>query len=410
MLTAYTARMAELLDPCCDALLVGDSLAQTIYGLPSTVPVTLDTMIAHGAAVARGARTALVVVDMPFGSYEASPEQAFASASRVLKETGAAAIKLEGGEAMAATVAFLSARGIPVMGHGPDAAGGEHPGRLRRARRGHAEQAKIAADAEAIAAAGAFAVVVEGVVEPLAASIAASLSCPVIGIGASASCDGQVLVVDDMLGMFERTARFVKRYDTLSERIQAAARTYSEEVKARRFPPRASVRSAQGLSRANAATCPIRHRHQARGHSNGNSACSSGAPAGSSCSSPGNSGEVRQARGACRTSSPRKRTENARRRRSPPTPPDACSVSIWKNTASPGSSSQPRMRQRERSASMSGRSARLPSGNHLAWLSRKVRGISQGPRCEPATNSSVASRATGSTGIHMLQFMRPSTL
>ncbi len=237
MLTAYTARMAELLDPCCDALLVGDSLAQTIYGLPSTVPVTLDTMIAHGAAVVRGARGALVVVDMPFGSYEASPEQAFASASRVLKETGAAAIKLEGGEAMAATVAFLSARGIPVMGHvGLTPQAVNILGGYGARGRGHAEQAKIAADAEAIAAAGAFAVVVEGVVEPLAASIAASLSCPVIGIGASASCDGQVLVVDDMLGMFERTARFVKRYDTLSERIQAAARTYAEEVKARRFP------------------------------------------------------------------------------------------------------------------------------------------------------------------------------
>ena len=220
MLTAYTARMAELLDPCCDALLVGDSLAQTIYGLPSTVPVTLDTMIAHGAAVARRAHRA-GGGGHAFGSYEASPEQAFASASRVLKETGAAAIKLEGGEAMAATVAFLSARGIPVMGHvGLTPQAVNILGGYGARGRGHAEQAKIAADAEAIAAAGAFAVVVEGVVEPLAASIAASLSCPVIGIGASASCDGQVLVVDDMLGMFERTARFVKRYDTLSERIQ----------------------------------------------------------------------------------------------------------------------------------------------------------------------------------------------
>ena len=340
------------------------------------------------------ARTALVVVDMPFGSYEASPEQAFASASRVLKETGAAAIKLEGGEAMAATVAFLSARGIPVMGHvGLTPQAVNILGGYGARGRGHAEQAKIAADAEAIAAAGAFAVVVEGVVEPLAASIAASLS--VIGIGASASCDGQVLVVDDMLGMscdgqvlvvddmlgmFERS--FVKRY---------AVRTHANY----RFqaPEHLTNNEPAAKNRKRAATAPA-----ARG----------GAPAG--LLQPGNSGEVRQARGACRMSSPRKRTENARRRRSPPTPPDACSVSMWKNTASPGSSSQPRMRQRERSASMSGRSARLPSGNHLAWLSRKVRGISQGPRCEPATNSSVASRATGSTGIHMLQFMRPSTL
>ena len=407
MLTAYTARMAELLDPCCDALLVGDSLAQTIYGLPSTVPVTLDTMIAHGAAAAR------------------APRWWWWTCLRQLRSQSRAGLRVglpraEGNRrgrhqagrrrGHGATVAFLSARGIPVMGHvGLTPQAVNILGGYGARGRGHAEQAKIAADAEAIAAAGAFAVVVEGVVEPLAASIAASLSCPVIGIGASASCDGQVLVVD-MLGMFERTARFVKRYDTLSERIQAAARTYSEEVKARRFRAPSICTKRPRPEPGQRRDLPDPPPASGARPQHGNSACSSGAPAGSSCSSPGNSGEVRQARGACRTSSPRKRTENARRRRSPPTPPDACSVSIWKNTASPGSSSQPRMRQRERSASMSGRSARLPSGNHLAWLSRKVRGISQGPRCEPATNSSVASRATGSTGIHMLQFMRPSTL
>ena len=234
MLTAYTARMAELLDPCCDALLVGDSLAQTIYGLPSTVPVTLDTMIAHGAAGARAHRAG--------GGGHALRQ--LRSQSRASLRVGLP--RAEGnrrGRHQAGRRRGHGGHGrLPVGARhprhgtrGPDAAGGEHPGRLRARGRGHAEQAKIAADAEAIAAAGAFAVVVEGVVEPLAASIAASLSCPVIGIGASASCDGQVLVVDDMLGMFERTARFVKRYDTLSERIQAAARTYSE-VKARRFP------------------------------------------------------------------------------------------------------------------------------------------------------------------------------
>jgi 3-methyl-2-oxobutanoate hydroxymethyltransferase len=247
MLTAYTARMAELLDPHCDALLVGDSLAQTIYGLPSTVPVTLDMMIAHGAAVVRGSRRALIVVDMPFGSYEESPEQAFRSAARIMKETGAGAVKLEGGQSMAPTVAYLSARGIPVMGHvGLTPQAVNILGGYGARGRGEAEYARIAADAAAVADAGAFSLVIEGVVEPLAASITEAVACPTIGIGASARCDGQVLVVDDMLGMFERTARFVKRYDDLAGRIQQAAQTYATEVRARTFPESAHLYGVAG--------------------------------------------------------------------------------------------------------------------------------------------------------------------
>lgn len=237
MLTAYTARQAQLLDPHCDILLVGDSLGQVIYGLPSTLAVTLDMMCAHGAAVVRGSFHAVVVIDMPFGSYEGSPGQAFASASRILAETGAAAVKLEGGEAMAETIRFLTARGIPVMAHvgltpqAVNALGGY-------AARGKSqeEHAKIVADGEAVAAAGAFAVVIEGVLEPIAVALTQALDIPTIGIGASAKCDGQVLVTEDMLGMFERTARFVKRYDDLAARISQAAATYAGEVRSRSFP------------------------------------------------------------------------------------------------------------------------------------------------------------------------------
>ncbi|MDR6126313.1 3-methyl-2-oxobutanoate hydroxymethyltransferase [Sphingomonas sp. SORGH_AS802] len=237
MLTAYTVRTAQLLDPHCDMLLVGDSLGQVIYGLPSTVPVTLEMMAAHAAAVVRGSYQSLVVVDMPFGSYEASPEQAFLSAARLMKESGAAAVKLEGGEAMAPTVRFLTERGIPVMGHvglTPQAVNllGGYGARGRSSE----EAAKIVGDAQAVAAAGAFSVVIEGVVEPIAIEITRTIACPTIGIGASAQCDGQVLVAEDMLGLFERTARFVKRYDDLAGRIGAAAETYAGEVRSRAFP------------------------------------------------------------------------------------------------------------------------------------------------------------------------------
>ena len=237
MLTAYTARMAQLLDPHCDMLLVGDSLGQVIYGLPSTIPVSLEMMCAHGAAVVRGSWHSVVVIDMPFGSYEASPEHAFASAARILKETGAAAVKLEGGEAMAATVAFLVARGIPVVGHvGLTPQAVNMLGGYAARGRSEAEEEKIVRDATSVADAGAFALVIEGVVEPIAARITREVACPTIGIGASAHCDGQVLVIDDMLGMFERTARFVKRYDDLAPRITAAAAAYAGEVRSRAFP------------------------------------------------------------------------------------------------------------------------------------------------------------------------------
>jgi 3-methyl-2-oxobutanoate hydroxymethyltransferase len=237
MLTAYTARQAQLLDPHCDILLVGDSLGQVIYGLPSSVPVTLDMMIAHGAAVVRGSYHAVVIVDMPFGSYEASPEQAFANAARVLKETGAAGIKLEGGEAMAETVSFLVKRGIPVIGHvGLTPQAVNVLGGYNARGRSEAEAAKIVSDAVALDAAGAFAVVVEGVVEPIAVDVTRAIGAIAIGIGGSAQCDGQVLVAEDMLGMFERVPRFVKRYADVAGTISEAAAAYAADVRARTFP------------------------------------------------------------------------------------------------------------------------------------------------------------------------------
>ena len=237
MLTAYTARQAQLLDEHCDLLLVGDSLGQVIYGLPSTIPVTLDMMANHAAAVVRGSYHAVVVVDMPFGSYEASKEQAFESASRLLKDSNAAAVKLEGGEAMAETVAFLSQRGIPVMGHvGLTPQAVNALGGYGARGRSDAEAEKIVGDAKALDKAGAFSVVVEGVVEPIAIEVTNAISCPTIGIGASAKCDGQVLVTDDMLGMFERVPRFVKRYENIAETISQTVARYADEVRSRSFP------------------------------------------------------------------------------------------------------------------------------------------------------------------------------
>lgn len=237
MLTAYTARQAQLLDPHCDMLLVGDSLGQVIYGLPSTIPVSLDMMCAHGAAVVRGSYHSVVVVDMPFGSYEASPAQAFESASRVLKETGCAAVKLEGGVAMAETIAFLTQRGIPVCAHvGLTPQAVNALGGYGARGRSQQEHEKIVADGQAVAAAGAFAVVVEGVLEPIAMALTGSLDIPVIGIGASAQCDGQVLVCEDMLGLFERVPRFVKRYADMAGLISEGAASYAAEVRSRAFP------------------------------------------------------------------------------------------------------------------------------------------------------------------------------
>ena len=237
MLTAYTVRMAQILDPHCDILLVGDSLGQVIYGLPSTLAVTLDMMCAHGAAVVRGSYHSVVIVDMPFGSYESSPQQAFASASRVMAETGCAAVKLEGGVAMAETIAFLSARGIPVMGHvGLTPQAVNQLGGYGARGRSQAEYARILDDAKAVSQAGAMGMVLEGVVDTLADTVAATVDVPVIGIGASAKCDGQVLVTEDMLGLFERTPRFVKRYAAMADFVGEAAAAYAADVRARTFP------------------------------------------------------------------------------------------------------------------------------------------------------------------------------
>ncbi|MDD3797931.1 MAG: 3-methyl-2-oxobutanoate hydroxymethyltransferase [Novosphingobium sp.] len=237
MLTAYTARQAQLLDAHCDVLLVGDSLGQVIYGLPSTIPVTLEMMASHAAAVVRGSYHAVVVVDMPFGSYEQSPQQAFESATYLLKNSGAAAVKLEGGAAMAETVAFLNQRGIPVMGHvGLTPQAVNVLGGYMARGRSDAEAQKIVSDAQALDEAGAFAIVVEGVVETIAIEATRAVDCLTIGIGGSAQCDGQVLVTEDMLGMFERVPRFVKRYENIAEVIERAVSRYAEEVRARTFP------------------------------------------------------------------------------------------------------------------------------------------------------------------------------
>lgn len=237
-LTAYTTQMAQRLDPHVDLLLVGDSLGMVVYGFESTLAVTLDMMIAHGAAVVRGAKRACVIVDMPFGSYQESPAQAFRNAARVMAETGASGVKLEGGAEMAETVRFLTQRGVPVCGHvglmpqAVNVAGG-----FKATGRSDEEALGVARDAEAIAEAGAFAVVLEGTVEPVAAAITATLAVPTIGIGASAACDGQILVTDDVLGLFrDFTPRFVKRYAELSDHITKAAEAYAEDVRARRFP------------------------------------------------------------------------------------------------------------------------------------------------------------------------------
>jgi 3-methyl-2-oxobutanoate hydroxymethyltransferase len=237
-LTAYTASVARHLDLEVDLLLVGDSLAMTVYGYDSTLPISLDIMIAHGAAVVRATEHALVTVDLPFGSYQESPEQAFRAAARVLAETGCAAVKVEGGEEMAETVRFLTQRGVPVMGHvgltpqAVNALGGYRS-------RGHAqaERDKIMRDGVAIAEAGAFSLVIEGTAETLARELTQAVAIPTIGIGGSPACDGQILVIDDMLGLFaEFTPKFVKRYRRLGDEIRAAAREYADEVRQGAFP------------------------------------------------------------------------------------------------------------------------------------------------------------------------------
>lgn len=236
-LTAYTAPMAGRLDPHCELLLVGDSLGNVIYGFDSTLPVTLEMMIAHTGAVVRGSRRACVITDMPFGSYEESREQAYRNAARIVAETGAAGVKLEGGVEMAPTIRFLVERGIPVMAHV-----GLRPqmvnimGGFKAQGRERAAWDAIIADARAVEEAGAFSVVLEGVAEPLARHLTEELRIVTIGIGASAACDGQILVTDDMLGMFDWTPKFVKRYGELGQAIDHAVKGYAEDVRARRFP------------------------------------------------------------------------------------------------------------------------------------------------------------------------------
>ncbi|RMF11311.1 MAG: 3-methyl-2-oxobutanoate hydroxymethyltransferase [Alphaproteobacteria bacterium] len=241
-LTAYTAPMAKLLDPHCELLLVGDSLGNVIYGFDSTLPVTLDMMIHHTGAVMRGSERACVITDMPFGSYEESPEVAFRNAARIVAETGAAGVKLEGGVEMAPTIRFLVNRGIPVMGHvGLRPQNVNVMGGFKAQGRKRADWDAIIADARAVEDAGAFAIVLEGVAEPLAAHLTEELKIVTIGIGASASCDGQILVTDDLLGMFEFTPKFVKRYAELGSIIGEAVKAYAEDVRARRFPGEAQT-------------------------------------------------------------------------------------------------------------------------------------------------------------------------
>lgn len=236
-ITSYTALTTRIVDPLVDLILVGDSLAMTVYGMTSTVGVTVDMMIAHGLAVARTARHACVVVDLPFGSYEESPQQAFRTAARVMAETGCGAVKLEGGKEMAETIRFLSRRGVPVMAHigltpqSVNALGGYGV-------RGRGEEAaSMLEDAAAVSDAGAFSIVIEKTAEPVARRITETVSAPTIGIGASAVCDGQILVIDDVIGLFtEFRPKFVRRYAEVAPTIESAIRAYVDDVRARRFP------------------------------------------------------------------------------------------------------------------------------------------------------------------------------
>ena len=242
MLTAYHAHTASIADKHCDVVLVGDSLGMVMHGLETTVPVTLDMMILQGHAVMRGSKRALVVVDMPFGSYEASKEQAFMSAARILKETGCGAIKLEGGKRMADTIRFLVERGVPVMAHvGLTPQSINTIGSFRAQGRDEADWGPIEQDTIAVAQAGAFSVVIEAVAEPLARRLTEAVPIPTIGIGASNACDGQVLVMEDMLGLSPRVPKFVKRYGDLGPGIDKAIADYAAEVRSRAFPGPAHV-------------------------------------------------------------------------------------------------------------------------------------------------------------------------
>ena len=236
-LTSYHAHTARLVDKYCDVILVGDSLGMVMHGFETTVPVTLEMMILQGHAVMRGSKRTLVVIDMPFGSYEASKEQAFLSAARVMKETGCGAIKVEGGRRLAETIAFLTERGVPVMGHvGLTPQSINTIGSFRAQGRDEKDWARIEDDAKAVADAGAFSMVIEAVAEPLARKISGQVAVPTIGIGASVACDGQVLVLEDMLGLSPRVPKFVKRYGDIGPGIEAAVAGYAKDVRSRAFP------------------------------------------------------------------------------------------------------------------------------------------------------------------------------
>jgi 3-methyl-2-oxobutanoate hydroxymethyltransferase len=236
-LTCYHAHTARLLDDHVDLMLVGDSVGMVMHGMETTLGVTLDMMILHGKAVMRGSKHALIVVDMPFGSYEESPNIAFRNAARIIQETGCGAVKLEGGARMADTIRYLSSRGIPVMGHiGLTPQMIQVFGGFKTQGRTEAEWPAIEADAQAVAEAGAFAVVLEGMAEPLAAKITREVAIPTIGIGASAQCDGQILVMEDMLGLNPSPPKFVREYATLGPDIEKAVKAYADDVRTRRFP------------------------------------------------------------------------------------------------------------------------------------------------------------------------------
>ena len=236
-LTAYHAHTARIIDPYVDMLLVGDSLGMVMHGYETTVPVPLELMIMHAQAVVRGSSRSLVVVDMPFGSYEESPSEAFRNAARVMKETGCGAIKIEGGAHMAETIRYLTDRGIPVMSHiGMKPQAVNTIGSFKPRGRFRSEWAAFEEDARAVAEAGAFAVVLEALAELLAARITKQISIPTIGIGASAECDGQILVLEDMLGLSPRVPKFVKEYAQIGEAIETAVKAYANEVRGRVFP------------------------------------------------------------------------------------------------------------------------------------------------------------------------------
>lgn len=247
-LTAYDAPTAALLDPHCDLLLVGDSVGMVVHGLPSTVGVTMEMMILHGQAVMRGSSQAFVVVDMPFGSYETNSDQAFLNAARIMTQTGCQAVKIESGAYAATQIAHLVERGVPVMGHvglRPQAV--NVVGGFRARGRTAEGRARVLEEARAAADAGAFAIVVEGVAEDLAVEITQTVPCPTIGIGASAACDGQILVTNDMLGQFDWTPKFVRTYGDLKGLVSGAVEAYAEDVRARAFPgAKETYKLAQG--------------------------------------------------------------------------------------------------------------------------------------------------------------------